>query len=655
LRPALAAFAALAGCAGSGTATDDGQRLESLRLLGNAVLLEDAKQTAATLFPSFPEQVPALQAWLRDFAGPLQQRLPLVEQALAVLRARALPQTAGQQQAERQSHPRSAELTQLQAQLACWEGALAVREGRATLTLPALDDGVRAQTAAQLVRLAAPAVDLARATFGREAEALAMLRLALQKLDQDDDSLDRPTLLATLAQACHACGLDGEAAAHSRASLAACRDIDRPRYAALAQDLERSIDGWRGDNGVARIRALREWAAALSAEIGARREWSYADASDRFLDRMLARLAADLRAFTGADGECADVRARLADAETVHRRSIDDPSAEWRAAIAAIAAEPRYGGLVIAPQLGLVPLGPDPATRLWEFVHLASGAPGREFPERDAGTGRLQPTGEMGVVFLLLPGGTFTMGAQALAKEQPNHDPQAQANELPHAVTLAPFFLSKYEMTQGQWSRLWHGDAGLRFPSQYRIGTSYRGMPGTVSARHPVENVSWEMCEQLTRQAGLLLPTEAQWEYGCRAGTTTPWYTGATAETLAGHANLLDYDAVTSYPDWGVPEAFLDGFAGPAPVGHYPGANPFGLSDVHGNVWEWCRDCLGDYDVEARDGDGLRQPAGAVNRVHRGGAYRLNATVARSAFRFSNAPSTRNFTLGLRPARNLFP
>jgi len=309
---------------------------------------------------------------------------------------------------------------------------------------------------------------------------------------------------------------------------------------------------------------------------------------------------------------------------------------------------------VIAPQLGLVPLGVDPASHLFEFVHLASGAPGREIPARDPRTGRLEPTGDMGIVFVLLPGGTFTMGAQALDPDGPNHDPLAQPNERPNEVTLAPFFLAKYEMTQGQWSRLWHGEAALRFPSYYRIGKSYRGSPGEVSTRHPVENVSWDMCDLVLRQAVLVLPTEAQWEYGCRGGTTTPWYTGASPEALSGHANLLDYDAIANYPDWGVPEGFFDGYAGPAPVGHYGTANPFGLSEVHGNVWEWCRDCLGSYDLPARTGDGLREP-GTANRVHRGGAYRLNAPLARSALRYGNGPATRNFSLGLRPARELMP
>ena len=76
------------------------------------------------------------------------------------------------------------------------------------------------------------------------------------------------------------------------------------------------------------------------------------------------------------------------------------------------------------------------------------------------------------------------------------------------------------------------------------------------------------MCAALLPRSGLSLPTEAQWEFGCRAGTSTPWYTGDLPTSLAGHANVLDRKAARDFPKWGIAEEFDDGFAGTAPVGH---------------------------------------------------------------------------------------
>src|SRR5262245_66256570 len=108
--------------------------------------------------------------------------------------------------------------------------------------------------------------------------------------------------------------------------------------------------------------------------------------------------------------------------------------------------DPRYEGLELAPQLGLLPLGQDPESGLWEFADLQTGDP----PERGS-HGKLDLKTGFGLVFVLLPGGNFWMGAQNADPVKPNFDPHAQIDEALHQVRLSPFFLSKYEMTQGQW------------------------------------------------------------------------------------------------------------------------------------------------------------------------------------------------------------
>jgi formylglycine-generating enzyme required for sulfatase activity len=335
------------------------------------------------------------------------------------------------------------------------------------------------------------------------------------------------------------------------------------------------------------------------------------------------------------------------EAESVRARSIDVHREDWDRAIAAIAAEPKYGGLQLTAQLGIVPLGPDPESQLWEFVHLASGTRGKEIPARDDKTGRLIPTGDMGIVFVLLPGGTFTMGAQKEDPHAPNYDVQARPDETPHQVPLDPFFLGKYETTQGQWARLWHGDDSLRQPSLYRPGRKNIGHEVTLA--NPVDRVDWTMCQLAMHWNGLMLPTEAQWEYACRANTTTPLI--AEREQLKLYANLADQTAKRAGAQWEVFEDWEDGHIVHACVGSFE-PNKFGLHDMHGNVWEWCLDEYGRDSAVPRPGDGLQLHSDRSGyHVYRGGSFVDPAAVARSANRFINAPTFRNGDLGLRVAR----
>lgn len=308
--------------------------------------------------------------------------------------------------------------------------------------------------------------------------------------------------------------------------------------------------------------------------------------------------------------------------------------------------------LDLEPQIGLVPIGMNPATHLWEFYHLRSAGPDPikaripNVSDYDS-KGRLRVGKETGIVFVLVPGGTFWMGAQSASEEQPNYDPEAEDNEGPvHEVELEPFFLARHELTQAQWSRLSWGEQ----PSN---------VAGQVSPACPVESVSWTRCQDLLDLHGLLLPTEAQWEYACRAGTDTPWWTGRERQTLADGgpaANLADRTARQAGLRWSEIEKwprYRDGHAMYAEVDRLR-PNPWGFHHIHGNVFEWCRDRYGSYELPFAKGDGLRQvPATAANRISRGGSFNFSAGAARSANRNFLAPSARFNVLGVRPSRAL--
>ncbi|MEY4673127.1 MAG: Serine/threonine-protein kinase pkn1, partial [Planctomycetota bacterium] len=134
---------------------------------------------------------------------------------------------------------------------------------------------------------------------------------------------------------------------------------------------------------------------------------------------------------------------------------------------------------------------------------------------------------------------------------------------------------------------------------------------------------------------GLRLPTEDEWEYGCRGGTTTPWQVGL--EALRTVANFCDLTAKKAGAQWGVFENWEDGHVVHAPVGRFI-ANAYGLHDMHGNVSEWC-------------GDMLQTDAGAPDRALRGGGFVDVAQSAQSSNRFGYGPTYRIPDLGLRPAR----
>lgn len=358
---------------------------------------------------------------------------------------------------------------------------------------------------------------------------------------------------------------------------------------------------------------------------------------------LLEALVPSLKKFaTGKElGSLQDIRERLQFARSVRSRSLIDHADRWRAASLAIERSPKYSGLTIRPQLGLVPIREDPASGLWEFAHLETGSSsyhGRSTPSTD----------HDGLIFVLLPGGSFFMGSQGDDQNGLNFDERAELKEGPvHAVSLEPFFMSKYEMTQAQWLRVTKTN-----PSLYQPG--HENEEGEFSLRHPVEKVGWDDCVRVLERMELSLPTEAQWEYAARGGTSTPWWTGKDRDSLDGATNLADKTADQAGKTWAPiqewPE-FDDGFAVHAPVGSFR-PNKFGLHDTCGNVWEWCLDIEDDYSLPCRRGDGLRQSQqSSKKRVRRGSCYTYGVQQARSAHRTSAERDYRTLTTGLRPAR----
>ena len=223
---------------------------------------------------------------------------------------------------------------------------------------------------------------------------------------------------------------------------------------------------------------------------------------------------------------------------------------------------------------------------------------------------------ELGLEMLWVKPGNFTMGSPS--SEGGRYDDERQ-----HNVTFSKgFYLGRYEVTQAQWERLMGNN-----PSQFN------------APDRPVENVSWDdavtFCKKLTeteRSAGRLpdgmayqLPTEAQWEYACRAGTESAFSCGTS----------LNYHQASI--SGGPPET--------REVGSYL-ANAWGFQDMHGNVWEWCVDWYGDYPLGSSPD--LVVPAGGGNRVGRGGSWFNAASSARCASRRSIEPSSTNGTLGFR-------
>ena len=240
-----------------------------------------------------------------------------------------------------------------------------------------------------------------------------------------------------------------------------------------------------------------------------------------------------------------------------------------------------------------------------------------------------------------IQGGTFTMGS-------PANEPQRGNNEIQHQVTVSSFYMGKYQVTQKEWYEVMGTNV-----RQQRDKVNPEGPMRGEGDNYPMYYVSWfeavEYCNRRSQREGLTpaytingtnvtwnrnangyrLPTEAQWEYACRAGTTTAYHTGAVISDNTGW-----YEANSGRTTH--------------PVGQKT-ANAWGLYDMHGNVLEWCYDLYGSYASGAQT-----DPVGASsgsNRVVRGGSWDASTQVVRSAHRGSLNPTYRNNSFGFRLVR----
>ncbi len=343
----------------------------------------------------------------------------------------------------------------------------------------------------------------------------------------------------------------------------------------------------------------------------------------QFLAKSLGEL---LRKLPQLEGLLPEVEKRQQWARHIGPLTLAHPNAKhtWAEARAAIAkadgvvASTLYAGQDIPLRdedvWGLVPIGMNAQSKLWEFYDLRSAWDGVQDPATlpiplHGVDGRLTITGETGIVFVLLPGGT-------LPPDTPTDDEGAKKRL---TVRLDPFFLGKYEVTQGQWLR-WTATNPSHSKTENNLAL-------------PVEQVSWVDIDPVLHAHGLVLPSELQWEYGIRAGTTTKWWTGSDEEGVEAKENV--------------------GSRSLRPVGS-KSYNGFALFDTGGNVWEWCFDEFSSYGAE-RVGDGRRpEPSGGpVNRCPRGGNFVFAPHNAQSAVRNGIPSAFRSGSLGLRAARTL--
>jgi formylglycine-generating enzyme len=249
---------------------------------------------------------------------------------------------------------------------------------------------------------------------------------------------------------------------------------------------------------------------------------------------------------------------------------------------------------------------------------------------------------------VLIPAGTFIMGSPATEETRLADEDQFQ-------VTLSAFRMSKYEITNAQFAAFLNaksiGSDGLyaagSYPAQALIhrngsmGITYtesKWVPATGYENSPVIFVTWYGASEFATYAGGKLPTEAQWEYACRAGSTTTCNTGNCLTNL--QANYW----------WDIPYSTCNNPGIPAlrntqPVGSHP-PNTFGLYDMHGNVFEWCADWYGLYPSTPQT-----NPTGATSspgRVYRGGSWSFIAKFCRSAYRCGSLPENYENYLGFR-------
>jgi formylglycine-generating enzyme required for sulfatase activity len=239
------------------------------------------------------------------------------------------------------------------------------------------------------------------------------------------------------------------------------------------------------------------------------------------------------------------------------------------------------------------------------------------------------------ILFVQLPAGSFTMGTsdseQAMLEGQKNWTRFEKGERPRRVVTLTkPFLIGKYEVTQKQWRQV--------------TGKNPSAFKGTNSL--PVESVSWEDVQEFIKKLNeqgdgkFRLPTEAEWEYACRAGSTNFYSLNRSAEEV----DLVTVGDYAWYRSNSENKTHPIGAKKP---------NAWGLHDMHGNVWEWCQDWFdGQFYGHAPPKDPINKQPG-VERVIRGGSWFLEAHTLRAAYRSGNLPTFKSQYAGFRLARDL--
>jgi len=267
-------------------------------------------------------------------------------------------------------------------------------------------------------------------------------------------------------------------------------------------------------------------------------------------------------------------------------------------------------GTVVPSWATLVEAQPDPAVVTDQALRAAIVATGLAWRVRDAATQ---------MEMLLVPPGTFQMGCIMGSDQNPCY-----SFELPvHQVTLTnAFYLGRYEVTQAQWTATMGSN-----PSYFTFASAAAQVPN-----RPVDAVSWYTIQGYLSATGMRLPTEAEWEYACRAGTQTPFYNGSTDDSTVG--------ALAWYrPNAGSQTHPVGGKA----------ANAFGFHDMLGNVWEWVNDWYGDYSANPQTNP--TGPASGSDRVIRGGSWSNASNGVRSSGRLYDTPGIAGSSFGFRVAR----
>jgi formylglycine-generating enzyme required for sulfatase activity len=259
-----------------------------------------------------------------------------------------------------------------------------------------------------------------------------------------------------------------------------------------------------------------------------------------------------------------------------------------------------------------------------------------------------------------IPAGEFEMGVSEWAKKN------YKAERVHHVRLTKGFYMGIHEVTVGQFQQFVR-ESGYKTDAEvskkggrgFNSGTksferkpeyTWRNPGFEQSDEHPVVIVSWkdatEFCKWLSIKEGkqYRLPTEAEWEYACRARTKTEFYFGDDAEDLATAGNVPDGSAKERFAMWANTIAARDGYVFTAPVGKFK-PNPFGLYDMYGNVWEWCADLYGEYSGDAVDPTGSTSGPG---HLLRGGSWYGSAFMCRSAVRAAGLSEDYSSQFGFR-------